>query len=105
MQTSIHCRRFNYLKLKFNYLNYLLSMSIQFRCYKEVSRGYIQRWFDEVNEECQSDFCTNCKEIKHIRSELFKKGYDSFNKHVKWWRILHRWAGITVEPIHDEVTD
>ena len=91
--------------MKFNYLDYLLTMSIQFRCYKEVSRGYIQRWFDEVNEECESDFCTNCQNIKHIRSELLKKGYDSFNKHVKWWKIVHLWAEITVEPIHDEVTD
>ena len=91
--------------MKFNYLNYLLSMSIHFRCYREVGREYIQSLFDEVNEECDSDFCTNCQHIKQIRSELVKKGYDSFNKHVKWWRINHHWAEITVEPIHDEATN
>ena len=90
--------------MKFNYLNYLLSMSIYFRTYKEVGRENIQSLFDEVNEECESNFCTNCQEIKHIRSELLKKGYDSFNKHVKWWRTIHCWSEITVEPIHDETT-
>ena len=85
--------------MNFNYLNYLLGMSIHFRCYKEVGREYIQSLFDEVNEECNSDFCTNCQHIKQI------KGYDSFNKHVKWWRINHHWAEITVEPIHDEATN
>ena len=90
--------------MKFNYLNYLLSMSIYFRTYKEVGREYIQSLFDEVNEECESNFCTNCQEIKHIRSELLKKGYDSFNKHVKWWRTINCWSEITVEPIHDETT-
>ena len=65
--------------MKFNYLDYLLSMSIQFRFYKEVGREYIQRLFDEVNEECESDFCTNCQHIKHIRSELLKKDYDLTN--------------------------
>ena len=88
--------------MKFNYLNYLLNMSIQYRCYKEVTRAYIERLFDEVNEICESDFCTNCGHIKQIRSELVKNGYDSFNKHVKWWRINHHWAEITVEAIHDD---
>ena len=91
--------------MKFNYLDYLLNMSIYYRCYKEVSRDYIQRLFGEVNEICESDFCTNCQNIKHIRSELVRKGYDSFNKHVKWWKINHQWAEITVETIYDEVTN
>ena len=56
--------------MKFNYLNYLLNMSIQYRCYKEVTRAYIERFFDEVNEISESDFCTNCGHIKQIRSEL-----------------------------------
>ena len=88
--------------MKLNYFNYLLSMSIQVHRYKEVSRAIIDKWFDEVNEECWSDFCTNCTDIKDIRSELLKKGSDSFNKHVKFWRINYIWGGITVEPIHDE---
>ena len=88
-----------------NYFDYILSISIYYRCYKEVGRDYIQSLFDKVNEICESDFCTNCQNIKHIRYELLKKGYDSFNKHVKWWRIIHQWAEITVEQIHDETTD
>ena len=88
-----------------NYFDYILSMSIYYRCYKEVGRDYIQSLLDEVNDICESDFCTNCQNIKHIRYELLKKGYDSFNKHVKWWRIIHQWAEITVEQIHDETTD
>ena len=91
--------------MKHNLLDYLLSMSIHFRTYKEVGRDCISRLFDEVNEECESDFCTDCQHIKHIRFELVKKGYDTFNKHVKWWRINHHWGNISVEPIQDEITD
>ena len=91
--------------MKQNFLDYSLSMSIHFRTYKEVGRDYISRLFDEVNEEHESDFCTNCQHIKHIRFELVKKGYDTFNKHVKWWRINHHWGNISAEPIQDEITD
>ena len=49
--------------MKFNYLDYLLNMSIHYHCYKEISRAYIQRLFGEVNEICESDFCTNCQQI------------------------------------------
>ena len=36
-----------------------------------------------------------------LKFELFKKGYQTFNKHVEWWRINHSWGNVTVEPIID----
>ena len=91
--------------MKYNFLDHLISMSIYFRTYKEVGRDYIDSLFEEVNEVCESDFCTNCSNSKDIRFELVKKGFDTFNKHAKCWRINHHWDNITVEPIHDENTD
>ena len=84
----------------FNFLDYLLTMSFRYKSYKEVSRDYIDsRMLNKVNEECVFEFCSNCLLMKHVRSELLIKGYYSFNKHVKWWRISHHWGSITVEPI------
>ena len=85
--------------MKHNFLDYLLSMSIYFKTYKEVDRQYIRRLKNEVNENCICEFCTNCQQIKNIRFELFKKGYQTFNKDVKWWRINHHWGNVSVEPI------
>ena len=34
-----------------------------------------------------------------------KKGYQTFNKNVKWWRINHHWGNVTVDPILNEDTD
>ena len=45
----------------FNYLDYLLTMSVRYKGYKEVSRNYIDsRMLNKVNEDCVSDFCSNC---------------------------------------------
>ena len=84
-----------------NFLDYLLIMSIRFKSYKEVGRDYLFRLLNEVNEDCVCEFCTNCQHVKHIKFELFKKGYQTFNKHVEWWRINHSWSNVTVEPIID----
>ena len=51
------------------------------------------------------EFCTNCQHIKNIRFELFKKGYQTFNKDVKWWRINHHWGSVSIKPILNEHTD
>ena len=82
-----------------NFLDYLLIMSICFKSYKEVSRDYISRLLNEVNENCECEFCTNCQHVEHIKFELFKKGYQTFNKDVKWWRINHHWGNVSVDPI------
>ena len=85
-----------------NFLDYLLIMSIRFKSYKEVSRDYLSRLLNEVNEDCVCEFCTNCQHVNSIRFELFKKGYQTFNKHVEWWRINHHWGNVSVEPITDD---
>ena len=82
----------------FNFLDYLLVMSVRFKSYKEVSRNYLDsRLLNKINEDCEVEFCSNCKFMKHIKSELVKNGYYSFNKDVKWWRINHHWGNVTVE--------
>ena len=86
----------------FNFLDYLLTMSVRFKNYKEVTRDYIDsRMLNKVNDDCEVEFCSNCKLMKHIRSVLVEHGYYTFNKHVKWWRINHRWGSVTVEAITD----
>ena len=66
--------------MKYNFLDYLLVMSIRFKSYKEVTRDYIHRLLNEVNENCICEFCTNCQHVNHIKAELFKKGFQIFNK-------------------------
>ena len=85
-----------------NFLDYLLVMSLQIKCYKLVGRDYISRMMNEANDDCDCQLCKNCEHVKHIKFELFKKGYQTFNKHVKWWKINHHWGNVSVEPIHDE---
>ena len=85
-----------------NFLDYLLVMSLRIKSYKLVGRDYISRMMNEANDDCDCQFCTNCQHVKHIKFELFKKGYQTFNKHVKWWKINHHWGNVSVEPIHDE---
>ena len=75
-------------------------MSISCLFYKEVTRNYIQKLFDKLDDQ-NPDTDTNSLHIKEICSELLKQGYDSFNKHVEWWRINYNPDGITVTPIHD----
>ena len=74
-------------------------MSIRFKSYKEVNRNYISRMVNEAKDDCECQFCTNCQHVKDIRDELFKKGYQTFNKDVQWWRINHHWGNVSVEPI------
>ena len=55
----------------FNFLDYLLTMSVRFKNYKEVTRDYIDsRMLNKVNDDCEVEFCSNCKLMKHIRSVL-----------------------------------
>ena len=85
-----------------NLLDDLLTMSFRYKCYKEVSRNYIDtRMLNKINEECEFHFCSNCMQMKHVRSELMLKGYYTFMKHIKWWKINHHWGAVTVEPVTD----
>ena len=85
-----------------NFLDYLLVMSLRIKSYKLVGRDYISRMMNEANDDCDCQFCKNCEHVKHIKFELLKKGYQTFNKHVKWRKINHHWGNVSVEPIHDE---
>ena len=85
-----------------NFLDYLLVMSLRIKSYKLVGRDYISRMMNEANDDCDCQFCRNCEHVKHIKFELLKKGYQTFNKHVKWRKINHHWGNVSVEPIHDE---
>ena len=41
-----------------------------------------------------------------MRAELFKNGYQTFNKSVECWRIYEKWGKLTIETeIDDENTD
>ena len=88
-----------------NFFDYLLVMSMRFKTYKLVGREYLRRLLNEGNDDCQCECCTHCLYIKEIRAELFKNGYQTFNKSVNWWRIHHQWGKLTVEPELDENTD
>ena len=88
-----------------NFFDYLLVMSVRFKTYKLVGREYLRRLLNEGNDDCQCECCTHCKYINEIRAELFKNGYQTFNKSVNWWRIHEKWGKLTVEPELDENTD
>ena len=88
-----------------NFFYYLLAMSIRLKTYKLVRREYLRRLLNEGNDDCQCECCTHCKYIKEIRSELFRNGYQTFNKSVNWWKIHENWGKLTVEPEVGENTD
>ena len=80
-------------------MDYLLTMSFRYKCYKEVSRNYIDsRMLNKINEDCV-DFCSNCLLMRHVRSELMIKGYYTTMKHINWWQIKHYWGSVIVEPV------
>ena len=75
-------------------------MSFRYKCYKEVSRNYIDsRMLNKINEECESHICSNCTLMKHVRSELMIKDYYTTNKHIKCWRIKHYYGSVVIEPV------
>ena len=70
-------------------------MSLQVKRYKEVSRSYFERLFSKSGN--------NNLDIQVIISELNTNGYNSFNKHICWWRInygLNDWI-VRIDPIYD----
>ena len=77
-------------------------MSLWIKTYKLVGREYLRRLLNEGNDDCQCDCCTHCNYIKEIRAELFKKGYQTFNKSVDCWTIHKKCGKLTVEPELDD---
>ena len=87
----------------FNFFEYLLLMSLQVENYKLVTRQYLYRLLDQLNEDCDCFNCKYCIRLKTIKSKLKKKnGFRSFNKSIEWWRISETSTTLTVLPEIDE---
>ena len=82
----------------FNFFDYLLVMSLYIKTDKLVGRDYLRRLLNQANEDCYCKYCTFCKYIKLIRLELFKNGYQTFNKSVEWWKITETSTKIIATP-------
>ena len=70
-------------------------MSVIVKNYKEVVRSYFYRLFSNSN--------LDDVDIQVINSELEYNGFNSFNKHVVWWRINYNSYNqiIRIDPIYD----
>ena len=70
-------------------------MSVIVKNYKEVVRSYFYRLFSNSN--------LDDVDIQVINSELEYNGFNSFNKHVVWWRINYNSYNriIKIDPIYD----
>ena len=70
-------------------------MSVIVKNHKEVVRSYFYRLFSNSN--------LDDVDIQVINSELEYKGFNSFNKHVVWWRINYNSYNriIKIDPIYD----
>lgn len=74
-------------------------MSFLVKNYKEVSRVYFNRLFSNKNNlEIHDDL-----DFHVINTELEYSGFNSFNKHVIWWRIHYNHYNriLKIEPIYD----
>ena len=77
-------------------------MSLRVEHYKSVTRQYLYRLLDQLNEDCD---CSNCKysiRLKTIRGELQKNSFGTFNKSIEWWRISEIPTTLTILPEIDE---
>ena len=78
-------------------------MSLHFRCYKEVTRSSVKKLFDNLSQDTSDFATTSSYSEEKICFEFIKQGYDTFNKHIEWWRInFDSDYQVTVEPIYDE---
>ena len=73
-------------------------MSLTIESYKLVGRNYLRRLLDQTNENCHWSNCTYCIKGNLIRAELFKSGFQTFNKKVQCWKISERAKYISVSP-------
>ena len=70
-------------------------MSLRVEHYKLVTRQYLYRLLDQLNEDCD---CKYCIKLKTTKAELRKNGFGSFNKTIEWWRISETLTTLTVLP-------
>ena len=86
----------------FNFFEYLLLMSLRVENYKLVTRQYLYRLLDQLNEDCDYFNCKYCIRLKTIKSELQENSFGSFNKSIERWRISETSTTLTVPPEIDE---
>ena len=75
-------------------------MSLTIESYKLVGRTYLQRLLDQTNEDCCCSNCTFYVRGKLIQAQLFKNGYQTFNKNVKCRKISESANSLSVSPSH-----
>ena len=75
-------------------------MSLRVEHYKLVTRQYLYRLLDQLNEDCFN--CKYCIRLRMIKSELQKNGFGTFNKSIERWRISETSTTFTVLPKIDE---
>ena len=73
-------------------------MSLRIESCKLVGRTYLLRLLDETNENCHCSNCTYCIRENLIRAELFRNGFQTFNKVVKCWKINEDAKSLSVSP-------
>ena len=77
-------------------------MSLRVENYKLVTRQYLYRLIDQLNEDCDCFNCKYCIRLKTIKAELQKNGFQTFNKSIEWWRISETSTTLTVLSKIDE---
>ena len=73
-------------------------MSLKIESYKLVGRTYLGRLLDQTNENCRCSNCTFRVKGKLIQAELFKNGYQTFNKHIKCWKTSGHANSLSFSP-------
>ena len=73
-------------------------MSLKIESYKLVGRTYLTILLDQFNEDCCCSNCTFCVRGKLIQAEIFKNGYQTFNKLIKCWKIREHANSLSVSP-------
>ena len=71
-------------------------MPLKIESYKFVGRTYLRRLLDQTKEDCRCSNCTFCVRGKLIEAELFKNGYQTFNKYIKCWKIREHADSLSV---------
>ena len=77
-------------------------MSLRVKNYQLVTRQYLYRLFDQLNEDCDYFNYKYCIRLKTIKAELQKNDFGNINKSIEWWRIRETSTTLTVLPEIDE---
>ena len=80
-------------------------MSITYENYKLVGRTYFRRLLDQTNENCACYNCSYCIRGNKIRLELYKNGYQTFNKDVQCWKVTENYEKVEVSPCREYSMD